>query len=109
MSEERTGSGLTILGKLITIVLILGLIAGGFFLIRSRAKAPGRADAPAGKTGGDTSKGRADAKTAGGDADAKPAVPAEMKTQVPRLDPPAPYKPKDNTIEVELSEYAGYA
>jgi NitT/TauT family transport system substrate-binding protein len=111
MSEERTGSGLTFLGKLLTIVLIAGLIAAGFFLIKSRGvKVPGGGGATAdGTTDKSGSHGGSDAKTAGGDADAKAAVPAEMKTQVPRLDPAAPYKPKDNTIEVELSEYAGYA
>ncbi|MGB7157346.1 MAG: phosphate ABC transporter substrate-binding/OmpA family protein [Tepidisphaeraceae bacterium] len=98
MSEERTGTGLTILGKLLSIVLIGGLVAGGFYLIKSRGvKTPGRA-ADVTKPG--------EHETAN---DAGPATPAEMKTEVPRLDPAAPYTPKDNTIDVELSEYAGYA
>jgi len=33
----------------------------------------------------------------------------ETRTEAPRLKPPAPYEMKDNTIDVELSEYAGYA
>src|SRR5687767_5629606 len=98
MSEERTGTGLTILGKLLTVLLIAGLIAGGFYLIKSRGvKAPG-GKATAVKPG-DEAKGRADAKTGG---DEGPAVPAEMKTEVPRLDAAAPYTPKDNTLDVEL-------
>src|SRR5262245_12470256 len=34
---------------------------------------------------------------------------AETKFQIPRLDPPAPYQPKDNIVDIELSEYAGYS
>src|SRR6266536_659841 len=33
----------------------------------------------------------------------------ETQGEVPKLTPPAAYQPKDNTVEVELSEYAGYA
>ncbi len=33
----------------------------------------------------------------------------ETRTEIPRLKPAAPYEVKDNTIEIELSEYAGYA
>src|SRR4030095_789886 len=34
---------------------------------------------------------------------------ATTQFEVPRLDPPAPYQPKDNVVDIELSEYAGYA
>jgi NitT/TauT family transport system substrate-binding protein len=34
---------------------------------------------------------------------------APTKFEVPRLDPPAPYQPKDNIVDIELSEYAGYS
>jgi NitT/TauT family transport system substrate-binding protein len=34
---------------------------------------------------------------------------AETQFEVPKLAPPAPYAPKDNIVEIELSEYAGYA
>jgi NitT/TauT family transport system substrate-binding protein len=34
---------------------------------------------------------------------------AELKTEVPKLPPAADYQIKDNTVEIELSEYAGYA
>jgi NitT/TauT family transport system substrate-binding protein len=105
MSEQRTGTGLTVLGKLLTVVLIAALIAGGFYLVKSRGvKTPGGG----GKATADA-KGTAEGTTTGGDEDAKAAVPAEMKTSVPRLDPAAPYTPKDNTVDIELSEYAGYA
>lgn len=34
---------------------------------------------------------------------------SETKTEVPKLSAPAAYQAKDNVVEVELSEYAGYA
>lgn len=34
---------------------------------------------------------------------------ADTQTEVPKLNPPGPYTPKDNIVEIELSEYAGYA
>lgn len=34
---------------------------------------------------------------------------AETKFEVPKLDPAAPYQAKDNVVDIELSEYAGYA
>jgi NitT/TauT family transport system substrate-binding protein len=109
MSEERTGTGLTILGKLLTILLIGGLLAGGFFLIKSRGGGGGGGKTAGTATGTDDAKGRAEARTTGdGESSAAPA-PAEIKTEVPRLDPAAPYRPKDNTLDIELSEYAGYA
>jgi NitT/TauT family transport system substrate-binding protein len=33
----------------------------------------------------------------------------ETQTEVPPLTPPAAYQPKDNVVDIELSEYAGYA
>src|SRR6266540_602700 len=38
-----------------------------------------------------------------------PAELVETQTEVPPLAAPALYLPKDNTVDVELSEYAGYA
>jgi len=34
---------------------------------------------------------------------------AELETEVPGLPAPVAYQPKDNVVDVELSEYAGYA
>ncbi len=34
---------------------------------------------------------------------------ADTQFSVPKLDPPAPYQPKDNIVDIELSEYPGYA
>lgn len=47
---------------------------------------------------------RADDKEAAGDAEL-----VETRTEVPRLKAPAPYEMKGDTLDIELSEYAGYA
>ena len=78
----------TALGKLISIVLVAGLITLGFYMIRR-----GGTDSPASTT------------TESGEA---PEV-AEVKVEVPKLAPPAPFQLRDNIVPIEISEYAGYA
>jgi NitT/TauT family transport system substrate-binding protein len=78
----------TALGKLISILLVAGLIALGAYMIQR----------------GGTS-GPATTTTESGDA---PEV-AEVKVEVPKLSPPASFQLKDNIVPVEISEYAGYA
>jgi NitT/TauT family transport system substrate-binding protein len=46
---------------------------------------------------------------AGSKAEAAGPELAQTKFEIPRLDPAAPYQPKDNIVDIELSEYAGYA
>jgi NitT/TauT family transport system substrate-binding protein len=82
----------TILGKLISVLLVGGLIALGVYMIAQR-----RAGAPASTTG----------KPAEG-ASAAPEV-VEVKVEVPKLSPPAPVQIKDNIVPIEISEYAGYS
>jgi NitT/TauT family transport system substrate-binding protein len=80
----------TALGRLISIALVLGLIALGAYLVMKPKPAgtpPGAADAP--KTG--------------------EAEVAEVKVEVPKLSPAAPFQLKDNIVPLEISEYAGYA
>jgi NitT/TauT family transport system substrate-binding protein len=80
----------TALGRLISVVLVLGLIGLGVYMIRrGQANKTGTAS-PTGAEGG------------------APEV-AEVKVEVPKLSPPAPFVYKDNTVPVEISEYAGYA
>ncbi len=76
-------------GKLLSIGLILLLLASGLYVINK--KKPGTTHGPA----------------AGPEAD--PLVLAETQTSVPRLDASGPALLKDNIVDVELSEYAGYA
>jgi NitT/TauT family transport system substrate-binding protein len=81
---------MTKLGKFVFTVILLAMLAFG--LSRWWPKlAPNH---PSTQTAADN------------DAETK-TVPTE--TQVPHLAPSAPYTPKDNTLDVEISEYAGYA
>ena len=80
----------TLLGKAISFLLVIGLVAlGAFMLLR-----------------GGMSGGPADSKESG-DA-AEPTV-SEVKVEVPKLSPPAAFNYKDNIVPIEISEYAGYA
>jgi NitT/TauT family transport system substrate-binding protein len=79
----------TVLGKAISFLLVIGLVAlGAFMLMRG---------------GGETTPGGEDAES-GED----PAI-SEVQVEVPRLSPPAPFNYKDNIVPIEISEYAGYA
>lgn len=81
----------TVLGKLLSILLIGGLIAlGGYLVVNRGVRSPGgsTADAP--------------------ESSDSPEV-AAVQVEVPKLAPPAAFQLKDNTVPVEISEYAGYA
>ena len=79
----------TALGKFISILLVAGLITLGVYMIR----------------GG----GSDDSGTTENTEDTPAAEVTEVKVEVPRLSPPAPFQLKDNIIPIEISEYAGYA
>jgi NitT/TauT family transport system substrate-binding protein len=79
----------TALGKIISILLVAGLITLGVYMI-GRGGTSGPATTPA------------------TESDAAPEV-AEVKVEVPKLSPPAPFQLKDNIVPIEISEYAGYA
>jgi NitT/TauT family transport system substrate-binding protein len=81
----------TALGKLISILLVAGLITLGVWMIR--------------RGGTPTTSERA----AGGGAEGGGTEVAEVQVEVPKLSPPAPVQIKDNIVPIEISEYAGYA
>ena len=83
----------TALGKFISILLVAGLVTLGVYMIR----------------GGFGSGDNPSSTTADKPGDAPTAEVTEVKVEVPKLSPPAPFQLKDNTIPIEISEYAGYA
>src|SRR5215204_4555574 len=83
----------TVLGKLVSILLVAGLIALGFYMIGGRSGGQG-GTAPAAET----------AAESGGAPEVQ-----EVKVEVPKLSPPAAFQFKDNIVPIEISEYAGYA
>ena len=80
----------TVLGKAISFLLVIGLVALGAYMIMGDGTVPGTAT---------------DSESADGE---EPAV-SEAAVEVPRLSPPAPFNYKDNIVPIEISEYAGYA
>ena len=80
----------TVLGKLVSTVLVVGLIALGVYMIqRNRAS---------------------DSAAPSQSAEETPAAEVtEFKAEVPKLSPPAAFQFKDNIVPIEISEYAGYA
>jgi len=85
-------------GKLVFTIIFLALVAFGVRRWWPNLKP-------------ETVQGRTPAPTAEGTAkeDAPKLATAETQFEIPKLAPPAAYQPKDNIIDVELSEYAGYA
>ena len=90
MSEQPR---VTALGKLVSILLVGGLIGLGAYMIMGR------------RTGQTASTSTTASDSSGGGA---PEV-ASVKVEVPALSPPAPVQIKDNIVPIEISEYAGYA
>jgi NitT/TauT family transport system substrate-binding protein len=96
---EQKPSSLTPLGRLISLVLVVGLIGGGAYMLMNRLSGGG---------GGGSSSGSGGNSGGGGDAGQAPAI-VDFKAEVPRLAPAAPFTMKDNIVPIEISEYAGYA
>ena len=81
----------TALGKLVSILLVVGLIGLGAYMLK-------------GSFGGGSS---GDAEKDKGATEGAAVV--EVKVEVPTLSPPGQVQLKDNVVPIEISEYAGYA
>jgi NitT/TauT family transport system substrate-binding protein len=95
---EQKPSSLTPLGRLISLVLVVGLIGGGAYMVMNRL----------GNKSGSSTGSSSGPSSSGGDAGEAPAV-VDFKSEVPRLAGAAPFTMKDNIVPIEISEYAGYA
>ena len=82
-------------GKLLTIVLVLGLLGLGGWLVSKDML----------KQGGDSPLSSLPSSLGGGVAVPEPAEPV---TGTPVLQSAAPYEMKNNIIDIDMSEYAGY-
>jgi NitT/TauT family transport system substrate-binding protein len=81
----------TVLGKLVSTALVVGLIGLGVLMIQRN-------------------RGRDSAAPSASSGNAPAATEVtEVKAEVPKLSPPAPFQFKDNIVPIEISEYAGYA
>lgn len=89
-------------GKFITFLLVVGLLGmGGWLVLRDMKKGD---DKPSTDVTSVTTVAT-DAPVVDGDA----PEPIEPVDGTPQLEAAAPYVPKDNIIDVDISEYAGYA
>ena len=92
---------MTARGKIVLTILILAVVGVGAWKWWDRlTQKPGSSPSSVSST---PTNSVADVKDA-----AAPEL-SETLTEVPKLTPPASYQVKDNTVVVELSEYAGYA
>ena len=92
-------------GKFITFVLVLALLGlGGWLVLKDQSKAP-PSEVSAQRDPQTAPSNDDDQTTASGEA----PTPIEPLTRLPTLDAAAAYQPKDKVIDVDISEYAGYA
>lgn len=95
-ADQQAPSRFTPLGRLVSILLIAGLITLGVYMLSGKRSPSSGSGQPGAASNGAAADGEA------------PAVNA-AKVEVPTLSPASPYNFQNNTVEVEISEYAGYA
>lgn len=85
-------------GNIITVVLLLGLIGLGVYLwLGKKGQEPANQSASTTQTTSSTSEPDGDAPS-----------PIEPVDGTPSLEAAGTYVPKDNTLQIDISEYAGY-
>ena len=104
MADAQNPS-LTPVGKIISVLLVLGLLALGGYVMWSRTQPAAKQFITPTAT---VQPGAAPANVGRPAATPAPAESA-LLTEVPRLAASAPFQVKDNTIEIELSNYPGYS
>src|SRR5690348_29172 len=93
---------MTAKGKIVFTILILAALGFGIWRWKDKLLPQHGGSVP-------------NAQSAQADSAAPTAAPlqtsevVETLTETPKLPAAVPYQPKDNVVEVELSEYAGYA
>jgi len=93
--------GLTWLGKVVSFLFIVGLLGlGGYVLTNKSHHSTDFAD--------NSTPGTGERQVATDNGPAPKSI-VEPLSEPTRLPPPVAYVPKDNLVEIELSEYAGYA
>ncbi len=102
-TPTRRGAGLTGLGVFISFLLVLGLIALGAYVLFTPKEPAQPHEQSAGQPQTTTTSGQPAANG--------PAIAGliEPLTAIPHLEAAAPYTPKNGVIEIDISEYAGYA
>jgi len=94
---------MTTKGKIVLTLLILGVLGLGVWKWLPKLASQGSNSSPTSQA---SEPGKARTDTA---ATVQAAELVETQTEVSKLAPAGTYQPKDNTVEIELSEYAGYS
>ncbi|HEY5757989.1 MAG TPA: phosphate ABC transporter substrate-binding/OmpA family protein [Steroidobacter sp.] len=89
-------------GNIVTLILLVGIIGLGVYLWLG--KKGGDSAEPTGDSGTQTAQTTGNAKSDDGSA----PTPIEPVTGTPSLEAAATYVPKDNVLQIDISEYAGY-
>ena len=106
-------------GKFVVTLMILALVGFGTWkwwdkvapkkpAFQAQTAAPGPGSTPAAAKATPDKSATAATAAATTATTASPLL-VEAETEVPKLPPGSAYQPKDNVVEIELSEYAGYA
>lgn len=107
--NDTQGTGFTGLGKIVSFLLIAGLIAAGVWVFTRKGGSNTEGPAPSGQASpGRVQSGNDGGAGGGGDAAALEGL-AETQMAVPSLGVAGAYAPQGDTVDIELSEYAGYA
>lgn len=102
--ERRRAERGSALGNLLTVLLLLGLIGLGVYLWLGQQAGRERTSPPIART--DTPDERSEEAA---ETDAAAPEPIEPVIGTPVLEAAAPYAPRDGVIQIDISEYAGYA
>lgn len=102
-TPSRRGAGLTGLGLFISFLMVVGLIAIGAYVLLQPESAPGTGET----TPSTTTNEPGNSATGTGAPPITDLI--EPLSAPPRLEAAATYVPKNNVLEVDISEYAGYA
>ncbi|HEY9174150.1 MAG TPA: phosphate ABC transporter substrate-binding/OmpA family protein [Verrucomicrobiae bacterium] len=94
---------MTTRGKIVLTLLVLAIVAVGAWKWWERFSATPSQPPPV------STPSATPSTTPTPDTTGKPVALAETQTEIPALAAPAAFEPKDNTVLIELSEYAGYA
>lgn len=103
-----TGARLTPIGKMLSTLLVAGLLTLGVYVFMQWQSKPTPVQSSR-LPNTNESATRGGARTPPTKAGLAELNLIEAATEVPKLAAPGVYTPKDNTVEIELSEYAGYA
>ena len=103
-TPSRRGAGLTGLGVFISFLMVVGLIGLGAYVLLQPAKPDAATTGDARPSKSDVVAAHQDDGAGGGALDL-----IEPLTAPPRLEAAATYTPKNGVIEIDISEYAGYA